>query len=59
MSGRSPEVARQLRHGTVAPTPRRRGAATADRLQVAFALLVLAYFAAQIVRGLIQQGALG
>jgi hypothetical protein len=39
--------------------PRRKGASTGDRLQVAFALAVLAFFAAQLLRGLIQHGLLG
>jgi hypothetical protein len=55
MTGRSPEVARELRHGAVeADAAARPGASTANRLQIAFAILVLAYFAAQLVRALIQ-----
>lgn len=51
--GRPDDVQRRLRHGALlaadaAPQPR---LSRGDRLQVAFALLVLLYFAAQLLRG--------
>lgn len=57
MNGQDPAVQRRRRHGAIRPANDDRPAAsTADRLQIAFGLVVLAFFAAQLLRGAIQQG---
>lgn len=59
MTGRNRAVQRRLRHGEIAGSDGRRGTSVGDCVQIGFAILVLAYFAAQFVRAAIQHGFLG